>query len=288
VYFYFFEWSDTGFFYNDNLINIFGFQAVYYAIYVNFSIFIFVYYLSKGIFKNRVIILLIYSVIAFLIVYNFLLASRISILSLYIIGGFLILLYLIKKRKVLLNALMILGFALLIVAMFVLFPKTVKRFESIKNTSFEFSNTNPINHYNSEISNNNWNGFNTRLAIWTCAIEAIQEHPILGSGTGDFLDDLHRKYKKNNFYFGLESNYGTHNQFLQFFLIFGILGIVFIIFFMFYPLFIAIENKNKLYVIFIVLFLFAMLTEDVFSRNQGIVMFTFFSSLFMIKNDTLN
>jgi len=280
TYFYFFQWKDTGFFYNDNLINIFGFQAVYYAIYVNFAIFIFIYHISIGSFKNKNIKILIYFIIAFLFVFNFLLASRISILSLYIISGFLLIKYLLQKKNIILNIGIGISFLLLLLAMFSLFPKTVKRFKSVTNSEFSFTNKNPINHFNGNISNNNWNGLNTRLAIWTCALEEIEERPVLGSGTGDFLDDLHNRFKTNKFYFGLESKYGTHNQFLQFLLMFGIIGFLFLLIFMLYPLFLALKHKNTLYSIFIILFLFAMLTEDVFSRNQGVILFSFFSGLF--------
>lgn len=283
AYFYFNEVHDTGYFYSDNIIDIFGMQAVYYAVYVNFSIFILTHYLfgkSKVVFiPNWVVVIS----IIYLFLINFLLASRLSMLSLYFMSLVYLIVYIVKQRKLLMGAAILVSGVSLLISLMVFFPKTLKRFQSIENVKFNFENTNPINHYNGEISDENWNGANTRLAIWTCAYDVIMDNLLIGVGTGDYSDKLNEKYNENKFYFGIQRQFGTHNMYLQTIVMFGIAGLIVFLIFLFYPLIMAIRQQEYLYVVFVAFIMFAMLTEDFFSRNQGILLFTFFNSIYVMQ-----
>lgn len=278
VYYYFNITADTGYFYNDNIVSMFGFQAVYYAIYVNFAVFILLESLSGKRQKNLTISIKIITIV-FLFVVNFLLASRTAMLGLYILSAIYILFLIIKYRKWKLGISVFAGGAALLVLLFLLFPKTIKRFESIKYADYDFENTNEINHFNSEIKEENWNGLNTRLAIWACANEVIEENFVKGVGTGDYLDELFKVYKKNKFYFGLESGYGTHNMYLQLLIMFGVFGLILFILSLIIPFIMALKSGEYLYAMFLLLFILAMLTEDVLARNKGVLLFSIFNSL---------
>jgi O-antigen ligase len=283
TYFYIFEISDSGYFYNDNIIDIFSMQAVYYAVYVNIAIFILLHFMLA---KQQIVRLPNWTLlvaITYLVVVNFLLASRLSMLSLYLMLLVYLIVFIIKQRKYVLGGGLLLAGLAMVVALFVFFPKTIKRFESVKNTKFDFENTNPINHFNGEISETNWNGANTRLAIWTCAWEVIEDNFWLGVGPGAYSDKLNEKYMEKNFHFGLQRQYGTHNMYLQTWMMFGFLGFLFFLAFLLIPLFMALRQGEYLYAVFLVFIMLAMLTEDFFSRNQGISLFAFFNSLFAMQ-----
>lgn len=282
-YYYFYEIMDTGYFYSDNIIDIFGMQAVYYAVYVNFSIFILIHYMVE---KQKAIVIqnwIVIAAIVYLFIINFMLASRLSMLSLYLMSIIYLLVFVFKKRKFILGSVLLLSGVGFIITLMIFFPKTIKRFQSVENVKFNYENTNPINHYNGEISSENWNGANTRLAIWSCASEIIEDNIAVGVGTGDYSDKLNEKYTEKKFYFGLERQYGTHNMYLQTLVMFGIVGLVIFLIFLLYPLISAYYEIDYLYIVFVVFIMFAMLTEDFFSRNQGIFLFAFFNSIYVMQ-----
>jgi O-antigen ligase len=273
TWFYFNEVADTGYFYNDNIVDMYGFQAVYYAIYVNISVLIILQQMvdpTKLIKIPKVIHIL---SILLLIAINFLLASRMSMATLYLSLGAALLIFIIQRKKYLLGTGLMLAGIVMIAGLLFAFPKTLNRFESIKNTQFDFENTNQINHFNGEIDEANWNGLTTRLAIWSCAKEAIQGNIVFGTGPGDFQDVLIEKYEEKNFHFGLHRNFSTHNMYLRILLMYGVIGLLFFLVVLFTPLILAIKHKQYLLVAFLLFVMLAMLTEDVLARNQGIVFF---------------
>jgi O-antigen ligase len=186
----------------------------------------------------------------------------------------------IKRKKYLLGVISVASVMLLFAALILFFPKTINRFESIKNMKFNFENTNTINHFNMEVDSANWNGLTTRLAIWQCASQSISENVLIGSGVGDYKDDLHEKFKENNFYFGLEKEFETHNNYLHVILMFGLIGFIVFSIYLFLPLILAIRKQNFIYIAFLVIFIISFLTEDALSRNQGIMLFALFNSIF--------
>jgi O-antigen ligase len=173
------------------------------------------------------------------------------------------------------------GFLLAVVGLTILFPKVLKRFGSITHFEYRFDNTNPINHFNGEIKAENWNGLNTRLALWTCARDVIKEKPILGTGIGDVQDDLVKAYKEKNFIFALESNYNSHNQYLDVLLSNGALGLFVFLSFLIYVIQYARQTKNWLLLTILFVFLMSFFTENILNRNQGVVLFSLFIFLLM-------
>jgi O-antigen ligase len=228
-------------------------------------------------------------VFIFLLVDQYLLASRTSILTMgLLLLGFVVLLIvkrINKKQAVFLS----LGLLFFVGSLVVLFPKVLNRFDSIRHVEFQFENKNPINHFNGEIKKENWNGLNTRLAIWTCALELIQKKPFFGTGLGDVESDLQGKYKDAKFYFALESNYNSHNQYLDILLSNGVLGLLFFLFFNSYVIFVSFVDENEVLIGIIVIFFVACTTENILSRNQGVILvFLLISMLFLRENKLKN
>jgi len=280
TFLYFNGIGDSGLFYNDLLIGLLNKQAVYFSWYttVFMTITAWLHHNRSLSAKNAWLIM------TFLIIINILLASRIALfLSFIVLAVFLFYQFknwLGKKKGIVITSLLT---ASLFACIF-LFPQTFNRIKSIGNTKVDFTNTNPINHFNGEIKSENWNGLNARIAIWTCAINAVSKSPIIGFGIGDTESKLRKEYEAKHFSLGLTNNFNTHNQYLDILLNVGIIGLLLIVGAWCKVLHIAKKNKNQLLLIFLMITMLVMLTENILNRNQGVFFFSFFISLFSLLN----
>lgn len=279
---YFSSNPDAGLFYNDNLVSAFHKQAVYYAFYVNVSLmFVYVLYLNKanktGIGKH-----ILWAILP-LVIIQYLLASRMSMVTTLILL-FIFFAYMAYNRlSRMQSVLLLLGSLSLLVALLSFFPKVLNRFESITHVEYRYDNPNPINHFNGEIKKENWNGLNTRLALWSCATEEIKKSPFWGFGIGDVHEVLMQHYASKNFVLALSSGYNSHNQFLDVLLTNGIVGLMVFMLFLLYPFYIGINDKNWLLVGFLLVFLLSCLTENMLSRTQGVVVIALFFSMLLFQ-----
>lgn len=283
--------GDSGWFYNDNIVQYVGKQAVYFAMYVNIAIVGLFYFWYNGKLKSKLEKISSAVALVSLITGQYLLASRTSILTMgLLIVGFVVMLVVNKiNRK---QAAALVGvLALVVMGLVMLFPKVLKRFDSITQIEYQFDNTNPINHFNGEIKKENWNGLNTRLALWTCAIDEVKKRPMFGSGIGDVQNDLLKNYTEKNFIFAIQSKYNCHNQYLDILLSNGIVGLFIFLYLLIYLVIKSIKEKNGLLLGTLIVFAIACLTENVLGRNQGVVFIGFFIGLISFncpKNDLLN
>ena len=110
------------------------------------------------------------------------LASRLSLVIIFLMGFVYLLYWIITERRYKVGLGLLGSVLILIFIMAIAMPKTVKRFKSIANTSYSFENMRAENHFNKEISPENWNGLTLRLAIWTCALEVVEKHPSADDG----------------------------------------------------------------------------------------------------------
>jgi O-antigen ligase len=281
------ETGDSSWFYNDNIVEYVDKQAVYFSMYVNFAVvgLFYFWYTEKLTYQIEKIAAVVFLIC--LIANQYLLASRTSIFTMaMLIGGFVILLIVnkINKKQALALSTALLFFVLGLV---VLFPKVLKRFESITQVEFQFENTNPINHFNGEIKKENWNGLNTRIALWTCAVDEIKKRPLFGTGLGDVQNDLFKNYSSKNFYFAMERNYNCHNQYLDVLLSNGFVGLFVFLFLLGYLLLKSIKDKNGILFGMVLVFSLACLTENVLGRNQGVVLVSLFFSLMTLNKETV-
>jgi O-antigen ligase len=281
--------NDTGVFYNDNLVSIFEKQAVYYGFFINTALFTLFILWQQGELRNK-ISKIIGIICFFLLVWTqYFLASRTAIaISVLIVITFSII-FMIKYLRRMQIVFFSLGFVLLTLVMVFSFPKVLKRFQSIEHVNYQFDNPNPINHFNGEIKKENWNGLNTRLAIWECTIDAIQMKPLIGHGIGDGQKQLVEIYNDKNFILAKTSNYNTHNQYLHFALIGGLVGFFAYLGHLLYFIRYSFSRKHWLLFGFMLIYMMTCLTENVLGRNQGLVFISLILSLFAyFSNKTSN
>ncbi len=276
--------NDSGYFYNDNLVIAIKNQAVYFALYLNICLIIIYWYLQESGYRNKSMWLL---VMIYLVLFIFLLASRVSILVSLIIIGFIFYNLFLKRRKVS----NIIGMVILLIGSVILlgiiFPKTTKRFRSAtSNFHYKFDNPNDVNHFNGQLSEQNWNGLTLRLALWQCGLEIIEESPFLGVGTGDYDIKFREKIEEKNFLYAMKQDFGVHNQYLNIAISFGLFGLCVYLFSIGYLVYDAIGKKNYLFVAIILVFLLGFMTENVLNRYIGILSFSILMT--MTYNNTEN
>ncbi|MDB3887367.1 O-antigen ligase family protein [bacterium] len=275
--------GDSGWLYNDNLSSIMNKQAVYYSFFINTAFLSLIYLFKENQLHTKLEKYIAIASIPILFVTQYFLTCRTALItSTIIIVGFI--LWLISKEiKQKAQKTIIIIISLILIASFFTIPKVLKRFESITNIEYSYSNPNPLNHFNGEIKKENWNGLNTRLAIWSCVVEEISKNPIIGTGIGDLQNNLRQNYSEKKFTLAQEANYNSHNQFLDVLLSGGILGLfLFIIYF--YQIFkLSINNSNYLLTFFAIIFITASLTENILSRNQGVVFVSLLLSILIFS-----
>jgi O-antigen ligase len=267
---------DTGYLYNDNICELLGKQAVYFAFYVSAAILIFIFQLTTNQPAKEKPGGWVYPAIIWLFFIIFLLASRAAMFSLLLI----LLMYMgsriLRRKKYMEGCILLLSLIIGSVVLIKLFPKTLNRFQGTTETNFQFNNKNIENHFNAAFDTTKWNSSNTRAAIWTCATEVWKAQPLLGTGLGDKNDELRKKYEEKNFWFALTTNKNTHNQYLDILMSMGIAGLlIFLICYFVYPFWIFYKQRKIFPAMLFLLLAFCLITENMFGRYQGIVLLAF-------------
>ncbi|WP_242120108.1 O-antigen ligase family protein [Aestuariivivens sediminicola] len=124
-----------------------------------------------------------------------------------------------------------------------------------------------------------------RLLIDYIAVQAIIKALPFGYGTGDYMEELYKGYKRLKFKAGMYYKYNTHNQYLEEFLKTGILGgLVFIL--LIIQLLKGINAKDP-FTFIIVFFAFACCFESYLFRQHGVTILAFIVPLIIYNTKKL-
>ena len=262
------------FLYSDSLTEILKQQSIYISLLVNLSIYIFTYYIAykKNSYKAWMIL-----AVVFLFGMSYLLASRNLMLVLYAMTLGFAFYYIFRRKKYLRGAALIMGLLIGVVLIFKFFPKTLNRFKELTYTEFDYKSMGKESHYNMEVTKDQWNGLNFRIAAWQCGWELFLAHPIKGVNIGDKKDVLMEKYKEKDFRFALQTNKNVHNNYLDILYSMGIIGLaLFLVGWIILPLFYARRYGDWLSILIILTFASAWVTEIYFDRSLGGMLTGFF------------
>ncbi len=267
--------------YNDNqyfsyhpLVQIIGMHAIYMAMYICLCIFIIVYYYGNIVFEETGLLkkLIFFFSIIYFVVFLFLLSARAEIVAFFIIAFAGIFIYAFKRRKVI-QAFGLAGILLLFFAILIYFnPQNKERFKEAINYKSQYS------------IDKQWGGRAERLLMWDCSMDLVKDNLLTGVGTGDAQGELNTCYKTKNYgalLYYPDTQYNSHNQYLQTTIDIGILGLAVLLICFFMVAKGAIDVKNYLGLSFIILFAICSFTESMLESNKGIVFYSFFSSLFL-------
>lgn len=242
-------------------------HPIYFAMYLVFSSCVSVWLWAD--FSNWKRSLLLISLLSFNFVTVVLLSSRAQ-LAIFVLLATIFILFQSYQRKKIITGITIMLFVYgLGVSIILLNPIARERF---------IDSNKPGRHY----SDNKYGegGLSLRKYKWLYTMEAIKNHPIIGSGTGDSQDELQEIYEANHFKIGYDLHYNSHNQFLQTTLEVGIIGLISLLVCFVGGFFLAFKTKNYLYVFFIILFFLSCFSESMLEVNKGIVFFSFFNAIF--------
>ncbi|HEY4063418.1 MAG TPA: O-antigen ligase family protein [Puia sp.] len=279
------QFNDTGHLYDDSLTLLIHMQSIYFAMFVNMALFSYIYLLRKKSFAIEYIGLA-YLSIAFLLVFHFMLASRIAIIILYSVFLVYGMIYIVRRRKYLEGSVVILGLIIGAVLLVKFFPKTMNRFNELNYPGYQFNNHGVESHYNMDLTADQWNGANIRLAVWKCGRELAAKYWLLGAQLGDKQDRLTDVYRSKGFDFAIDTHRNMHNNYLDIFCTFGVIGfLIFLLGYLVIPLRKAIREPDTLAVIILLSLAVAMLTETYMDRTIGCLMLGFFLSFISAAQD---
>lgn len=270
------ENNNTAWLYNDALTYFVGQQSIYTSVLVNIAIYVLAYHLFYTRASRRLRFLIIITLV-FLFIISYLLASRNMMLILYAATLIFSFYSILTKRKWLQGAALLLGLVIAGFLIFRFFPKTINRFKELAYTQFNFQSQAKESHYAGELSPDQWNGANFRLAAWQCGWQLFKEHPLTGVGLGDKRDELFRVYRQKQFHFAIATNKNVHNNYLDILYSLGVAGLLlFLTGWIIIPLVMAIRQRDGLAALVIITFALAMITESYFDRSIGGILFGFF------------
>ncbi len=262
------------FLYNDSMTLILGQQSIYISLLVNFSIYIFSYNIlyKKNSYRGWMILatLLLFTI-------SYLLASRNLMFVLYTITIGFAFYYIFKQKKYLEGVTLIVGLLLGTFLIFKFFPKTSNRFKELAYTQFSYENTGKESHYNMQVTKEQWNGVNFRMAVWRCGWELFLANPVKGVDIGDKKDVLMDKYREKKFQFALQTGKNVHSNYLDILYSMGIIGLgLFLISWVILPLIYAKQYSDGLSMLMILTFAVAWISEIYFDRSLGGMLTGFF------------
>ncbi len=262
------------FLYNDSFTEILKQQSIYISLLVNLSIYIFTYHTlcKKNRYKGWIIVATV-----FLFAINYLLASRNLMVVLYVSMIGFAFYYIFKQKKYFKGAALILGLLLGVFIIFKFFPKTFNRYKELGYTQFDYKSMGKESHYNMEVTKDQWNGANFRMAAWRCGWELFLSNPLKGVDIGDKKDVLMDKYREKDFRFALQTQKNVHNNYLDILYSMGLIGLsCFLAGWVILPLIYARRNRDWLSTLIILTFAIAWVTEIYFDRSLGGMLTGFF------------
>ncbi|GAA4295200.1 O-antigen ligase family protein [Nibribacter koreensis] len=267
--------------YNDALTVILERQSIYIALLVNVSIFIFaraIFYSShrhKGLLTLGTL---------FLYGIAYLLASRIMFAWLLVVTLGFSFYYVIKHRKLLEGLTLVLGLIIGTVVVNKTLPLTFNRYKEVAYSSFKFDNMGRESHYNMQITEDQWNGVNFRLAVWTCGMELFKENLVLGTGLGDKDAALKEKYAEKNFQYAIQTDRNVHSNYIDILYSLGLVGfLVFAVSWLGLPIMQGLKTYNGLAVLVTLTFSAAWVSEVYFARSIGAMMTGFFLPFLLLR-----
>ena len=275
-YLFFYQGSHSQFFYHDlsSAVNI---NAVYLSAYAVLSIIILLNIPAPRL-KNTKGLL-----IAFLLLLCVLLSSKMMLFILVVY----LLLHITGKIKSNLQKKLGAAGLIAVCALIFLIPDVRERFDNEFSSKF---NVVRQSHYTYDTR---FTGSSLRLVLWKQSLAVIRSENawLTGVGSGDFQDELNKRYKETGMYVGNATGnntgytgYGPHNQYIEVLLYAGIPGLLIFLFLLSAQLRAAIRFNNWLFRVFILLSMIFFLSESALSTNKGIVFYALFSSLLYARN----
>ncbi len=245
-------------------------QTVYFSMYLSFAIIIL---LCKKIFKKSIQVLIFF----LLVIGVFQVLNKASLLVLIFVCIMRVFALFKRKRTTLIITM---SFLLISVCVFLLNPR-IKKF----NTNFKINESEIKIQDFKKIPNNTPTNTNTRILLWSSALELIKDNKFFGIGAGGSHKKLYEHYAVKRQWYDKSVKFHAHNQFIQVLLDIGFVGFIPFISIFVFMIRIGFINYDESLKTIILSFIFIcginFLFESMFERYSGISFFSFFFSLIM-------
>jgi O-antigen ligase len=133
-----------------------------------------------------------------------------------------------------------------------------------------------LNSFPAQEKNDYWE----RFALWESALHASPDL-IFGVGTGDYRKVLNDYYVSHNLSRFADSNFNSHNQFIEILFSNGLIGVVALCLLLGRPLYLSVQNQNVLGTLIFFPFIIYGMTEVFLGRYQGVVFFALLHQTFV-------
>ena len=122
-----------------------------------------------------------------------------------------------------------------------------------------------------------YNSSTIRITEWKYGYEMFKDNWLIGVGTGDVKAEALKRYKADNFSYGIEHFETFGSQYLYTAIILGTFGLTLLIAAYFAPLYLSVRYKEYLYAGFLLIFIFNSLTGTLLT-GSSILIYGFFNS----------
>lgn len=257
-----------------DLTMILNIQSTYLALYVCFSALFLLHLLLENFQRYSLVKkAALFFTIFYLAVFMFLLASRVAIAALVIISFLRILHHTYKSGKLLNGFIAIILIAIVLTSVIFQMPLVKER---LLQTFGVEQDTVWISQYGDGTSKPG----EARQQTWTSAWNVLKENFVTGTGTGDVQYQLQLQHKNMGFSEGFESQYNSHNQYMETWIMLGIPGLLLLLGGLVLPAIKSLGQKDYLHLSFIILIMLSWITECMLCRQHGVVFYALFSTLF--------
>ncbi len=123
-----------------------------------------------------------------------------------------------------------------------------------------------------------------RMARWEVIMEMVKQSPIVGYGTGAEKNMLQEKYFEKKLFSSYIHEFNTHSEYLSFLLKAGIIGLALFIYVLWFGFAAAWRTREVYFFGFMILISIVCVSENVLDLNKGIFFYSFFFSLFVLKD----
>lgn len=120
-----------------------------------------------------------------------------------------------------------------------------------------------------------------RLEYWRTGWQIFKANLWMGVGTGDLQQSFDKQYELNQSKLSEQWRLRAHNQYLSIAAAFGVFGLMLFVVMLIWPVILAIQFRDHLYLAFLATAMLSMLSEDTLETQAGVTFFVFFSCLFL-------
>jgi O-antigen ligase len=212
----------------------------------------------------------------FMIIYLHILSVKTGLISFYLLFIYTFLQLLLNKKN---RKFGLLGLCILITIPIIAFYTSQSFYNKLYYTQFSYVEM-KNNALQPNISDEG------RLISYKLGLEVMQQHQLLGTGSGDMLDAMKHAYTKH---FGSDKTLALlpHNQAMVMMLVAGIFGLMVYCYFLFIPL--LMHYRNSVFFIgFWIIFLLPQLIEPMHETQYGIAIHILFFALIVRYLDFKN